>query len=102
MSVTNKIKVEWEFDIETNEELQSRLGLTEGDVVDMLGDDYDARKLHDLCCAEMGVPRYVDLDLFFDDPHDVSEFQITDALSDEYGWLIKSWNYIQKRYNPED
>ena len=102
MSVTNKIKVQWEFDIETNEELQSRLGLTEGDVNDMLGDEYDAERLHSLCCGETGVPLYVDLDLFFDDPHDASECQITDALSDEYGWLIKSWSYIQKRYNPED
>lgn len=102
MSVTNKIKVKWEFDISTNEELQSRLGLTEGDVNDMLSDEYDAEKLHSLCCGETGAPRYVDLDLFFEDPHTVSECQITDALSDEYGWLIKSWHYIQKRVNPED
>ena len=102
MSVTNKIKVQWEFDVETNEELQSQLGLTEGEVTDMMGDDYDAEKLHALCCAEMGVPRYVDLDIFFDDPHATSECQITDALSDEYGWLIKSWHYTQKRFNPED
>ena len=102
MSVTNKIKVEWEFDISTNEELQSRLGLTEGDVNDMLSDEYDAEKLHSLCCDETGTPHYVDLDLFFEDPHTVSECQITDALSDEYGWLIKSWHYIQQRINPED
>ena len=97
MSVTNKIKVQWEFDIETNEELQSRLGLTEGDVTDMLGDEDDAVKLHDLCCDEMGVPRYVDMDLFFDNPHAVSNDQITDALSDEHGWLIQEWHYVQKR-----
>ena len=102
MSVTNKIKVKWEFDIETNEELQSRLGLSEGDVNDMLSDEYDTEKLHSLCCGETGTPRYVDLDLFFDDPHAVSDKQITDALSDEYGWLIKSWRYIQQRVNPED
>ena len=94
MSARNKIKVQWEFDIETNEELQSRLGLTEGDVADMLSDEDDAEKLHAMCCGEMGVPRYVDLDLFFDDPRDVSDDQITDALSDEYGWLINDWNYV--------
>lgn len=97
MSVTNKIKVQWEFDIETNEELQSRLGLTEGDVADMLSDEDDVVKLHDLCCDEMGVPRYVDLDLFFDNPHAASDDQITDALSDEHGWLINEWHYVQKR-----
>lgn len=96
MSVTNKIKVQWEFDIETNEELQTRLGLTEGDVADMLGDEDDAEKLQNLCCREMGVPRHVDLDLFFDNPHAVSDDQITDALSDEYGWLIQGWHYVQK------
>ena len=96
MSVTNKIRVRWEFDIETNEELQSRLGLTEGEVADMLNDEDDAERLQRLCCQEMGVPRFVDLDLFFDDPHDTSDDQITDALSDEYGWLIKEWEYVQK------
>ena len=102
MSVTNKIKVRWEFDIETNEELQSRLGLTEGGVTDMLSDEDDAVKLHELCCNEMGVPCYVDLDLFFDNPHNVSDDQITDALSDEYGWLINEWHYVQQRLNKED
>ena len=101
MSVTNKIKVQWEFDIETNEELQSRLGLTEGDVADMLSDDIDAEKLHMLCCQEMGTPQYVDLDLFFNDPHTASDDQITDALSDEYGWLINEWHYVQQRVHEE-
>ena len=100
MSVTNKIRVIWEFDIATDEELQRRLGLTEGDITDMLSDDEDAEKLQQLCCEEMGVPQHVDLDLFFNDPHSVSDYQITDALSDEYGWLIKSWHYVQQRQNP--
>tara|TARA_X000000368_G_C22390713_1_gene433150 strand:- start:47 stop:355 length:309 start_codon:yes stop_codon:yes gene_type:complete len=100
MSVTNKIKVQWEFDIETNEELQSRLGLTEGEVADMMGDDHDAQKLHSLCCNATGVPQHVDLDLFFDNPHTVSEYQISDALSDEYGWLVADWYYVQERENP--
>ena len=101
MSITNKIKVQWEFDIEVNEELQTRLGLTEGEVADMLEDEHDAEKLHRLCCGETGAPSYVDLDLFFDDPHAVSDDQITDALSDEYGWLIKEWHYIQQVFNGE-
>jgi len=102
MSVTNKIKVQWEFDVATDERLQELLEISAVKVEEMLNDEDEAEKLHTLCCSATGTPRYVDLDLFFDDPHDVSEFQITDALSDEYGWLIKSWNYIQKRYNPED
>lgn len=93
MSSGNRIKVQWEFDIETDEELQSRLGLTEGEVAAMLGDEEDAQKLHSLCCGETGVPEWVDLDLFFDDPRAVEEEQITDALSDEYGWLIQTWEW---------
>lgn len=97
MSVTNKVEVDWEFDIETNEEIWSRLELTEGEVMAMLEDEHDASKLKDLCCGELGVPRYVDLDLFFDDYRKVDEETITDTLSDEYGWLIKSWSYVQRR-----
>jgi len=94
MSVTNKIKVQWEFDITVDEELQSRLELTEGEVYEILEDEGGDEKLNQLCADEMGVPVWVDLDLFFDDPHSVSEDQITDALSDEYGWLIKSYRWF--------
>ena len=102
MSVTNKIKVQWEFDIATDERLQELLDISAVKVEEMLSDEDDAEKLHTLCCSATGTPRYVDLDLFFDDPHSVSNNQITDALSDEYGWLINEWFYIQERYNPED
>ena len=102
MSVTNKIRVRWEFDIETNTQLQELLEITAAEVEEMLNDEDDEEKLHRLCCSATGTPRFVDLDLFFDDPHTVSDDQITDALSDEYGWLIKSWQYIQQRINKED
>ena len=96
MSVTNKIRVEWEFDIETNTQLQELLEITAAEVEEMMNDEGDKEKLHRLCCSASGTPRFVDLDLFFDDPHEVSDDQITDALSDEYGWLIKEWEYVQK------
>ena len=102
MSVTNKIEVIWEFDIETNEELQRRLALTEGEIEALLSDDHDANKLHTLCCDELCVPMYIDLDLFFDNPHSVSDDHITDVISDEWGWTVKSWQYVQQRFNPED
>lgn len=87
----NIVKVNWQFDIETNEELWSRLNLTEGEVLEMLEDEDDAARLHSLCCGETGVAEFVDLDLFFDNPAEASEDEITDMLSDEYGWLINSW-----------
>lgn len=91
MSARNLIKVKWEFDIDTNEELQTRLNITEREVAEMIEDEVDESRLHALCCGETGTPEFIDLDLFFENPNEVSEDQITDALSDEYGWLVKSW-----------
>ena len=102
MSVTNKIRVEWEFDIETNERLHELLDISAVKVEAMLNDEDDKEKLHRMCCSATGTPRFVDLDLFFEDPHAVSDDQITDALSDEYGWLINEWEYVQQRRNKED
>ena len=100
MSVTNKIRVIWEFDIATDERLQELLDISAVKVEEMLSDEDEAERLQRLCCSAMGVPRFVDLDLFFNDPHTVSEHQITDALSDEYGWLVADWYYVQERENP--
>lgn len=93
MTARNLIKVKWEFDIDTNEELQSRLLITPTEVADMLEDEDAESRLHALCCGETGAPEFVDLDLFFDNPRDVSEDEVTDALSDEYGWLVNSWEW---------
>ena len=91
---SNKIKVQWAFDITVDEELQSRLGLTEGEVYDILEEEDGNVKLNQMCAYEMGVPVWVDLDLFFQDPQSVDNDQITDALSDEYGWLIDSYEWL--------
>ena len=90
----NKIEVQWEFDITVDEELQRRLGLTEREVYEILDEEGGAEKLNKMCCTEMGVPRFVDLDLFFDDPRMISDDQITDALSDEHGWLVDSFEWL--------
>ena len=89
----NIVKVRWQFDIETNEELWSRLNLTEGEVREMLEDEEDTVRLYRLCCGETGASEFVDLDLLFDDPRDVSEDEITEALSDEFGWLLDGWEW---------
>jgi hypothetical protein len=100
MSVTNKIRVIWEFNVATDERLQELLDISAVKVEEMLSDEDEAERLQRLCCSALGVPRFVDLDLFFNDPHAVSEHQITDALSDEYGWLVAEWYYVQERENP--
>lgn len=93
MSSKNMIEVQWEFDIVTNEELQRRLGLTEGEVYDIIDEDDGAERLNMMCAQEMEVPVYVNLDLLFDDPRSVDEDEITETLSDEYGWLVDSWEW---------
>lgn len=93
MSSKNMIRIQWEFDVTTDEELQRRLDLTEGEVYDILAEDGGAEELNKRCCRLMGVPQWVDLDLFFEDPRVVSDDQILDAMSDEYGWLIQSFEW---------
>lgn len=98
----NTVRVFWEFDVTTDEELQRRLGLTEGDVYEILDEDRGAERLNAMCCEEAGVPQWVNLDLFFDDPQSVSNDQILDALSDEYGWLIDNFEWESENFQPQD
>lgn len=91
----NLIKIHWEFDVETDEEIQSKIGMSGAEVENILqiNDELEVDQLNRLCCHHLDVPVWVDLDLFFEDPRGVDDYQITDALSDEYGWLIKSWKW---------
>jgi hypothetical protein len=91
---SNKIKVQWAFDITVDEELQSRLELSEGEVYEILDEEGGDEKLNQLCADAMGVPVWVDLDLFFENPRSIDEHQLTDALSDEYGWLVDSYEWL--------
>ncbi len=69
-----RIKVEWEFDLPS--------GSTEED--------------HDRFAIDNGVPLTVNLNEYFDDPESVGIFTITDALSDEHGWLVQDWYCIEE------
>ena len=68
-----KIQIQWEFDLPCG-----------SDSVD-----------HDRFAEENGVPIIVDLCDYFEAPSEVSDDHITDALSDEHGWLIQSWEVIE-------
>ncbi|MBT7687845.1 MAG: hypothetical protein HN618_05250, partial [Flavobacteriales bacterium] len=50
--------------------------------------------LNKLVASHFGVPTFVDLNLFFDNPSLMSNEEVTDALSDEHGWLVKDWHYV--------
>ena len=69
-----KIQVDWEFDLDHEHP--------------------DYKDIHDKFAAEQGVPLVVDLSEYFDDPSKASEYDITDALSDEHGWLVYDWYVI--------
>ena len=92
---SNFIAVTWEFDVATDESLQQELGLSH-DEANVNAEHYpeEAAKLNKLCAQHFGVPLHVDLDLFFDNPHSMSNEEVTDALSDEYGWLVNDWHYV--------
>ena len=66
-----KVYVVWEFDIED-----------------------ESIEAHNAFAIEQGIPLEIDLSDWFHDPASVDEGVITDALSDEYGWLIKYWDEI--------
>ena len=55
MSVTNKIKVQWEFDVATDERLQELLEISAVKVEEMLSDEDEAEKLHTLCCSATDI-----------------------------------------------
>ena len=54
---------------------------------------------HDKFAQEQGIPIIVDLNDFFEDPASVGTYQITDALSDQFGWLVYDWEVINECNN---
>lgn len=90
---TNTIFVDWEFDIESDELTQQTLGLTPDDMDAILDDPERFEGLQSDVAKLFDVPQIVDLSDFFDDPHSVDDDMITDALSDQFGWLVNSWSW---------
>ena len=68
-----KIQIQWEFDLPS--------GSTQED--------------HDRFAEEQGIPLNVDMCDYLHNPESASTHQITDALSDEHGWLIQEWKVLE-------
>tara|TARA_B100000212_G_scaffold280261_1_gene220109 strand:- start:494 stop:1537 length:1044 start_codon:yes stop_codon:yes gene_type:complete len=68
-----KIQIQWEFDLPCE--------ATQED--------------HDRFAEAEGVPLIVDMCDYLHDPESASTDQITDALSDEHGWLIQNWKVLE-------
>ena len=68
-----KIQIQWEFDLP----------------------DDATQEDHDQFAEAEGVPLIVDMRDYLKDPESASTDQITDALSDEHGWLIQEWQVLE-------
>ena len=68
-----KIQIQWEFDLPSDSHPDA----------------------HDQFAEEQGIPLIVDMCDYLKDPESASDYQITDALSDEHGWLIQGWEVIE-------
>jgi hypothetical protein len=93
------INIDWEFDIEQDEQTQEMLGLSEGDIEVILEDPERLAGYKRDVSMLFGVPQQVDLIDYFEDPRSVSPEQITDALSDEFGWLINNYAWHEPSCN---
>ena len=91
------INIDWEFDIEQDEQTQEMLGLSEGDIEVILNDPERLTGYKRDVAMLFDVPQQVDLKDYFEDPHKVSSDQITDALSDEFGWLVNNYEWIDQK-----
>jgi hypothetical protein len=89
------VKVSWEFDVENDTDTQEMLGLSDGDIEAIVADPERLELYNKDVATLFGVPQYVDLNLFFDDPTIISDDQIKDAMSDEYGWLVNSFKKVK-------
>jgi len=89
------VKVRWEFDVENDTDTQTMLGLNDDDIKAIVADPERLELYNKNAASLFGVPQYVDLNLFFDDPTTVTDDQITDSLSDEYGWLVNSFEKVK-------
>ena len=61
-----KLNIQWDFDLE----------------------DPNDKEAHDRFAEANGVPTTINVYDYFEDPGDITNDQLTDALSDEHGWLI--------------
>ena len=89
------IKINWELDIDIDEDVQADLGLTQKQADIVVSDPKLFQKTYSKACELYGLPNTVDMSTYFNDPHTVSSSHITDVLSDEFGWLVKDFVYLR-------
>ena len=93
---TSLVTVDWECDLQSDEQTQEMLGLGEGDIEVIMNDPDRLEGYKSQVATLFGVPQIVDMAILLKDPRNCSDDQITDALSDEFGWLVNGWSWNDK------
>ena len=94
-NLSTTININWEIDIDIDEDVQDDLGLTQKQADAVVADPELYQDVYNQACDLYGLPHTVDMATYFDDPHSVPSSQITDALSDEYGFLVNEFVWLE-------
>ena len=87
------INVVWEFDLRDNADQGNlkELGINSLNDYDELNEN-EKRNIYERFAAANDVPLTVDLSRYWREPEHAYEEDITEFLSDEWGWLVKRWS----------
>ena len=80
--LSTELSIYWDIDIDNDLEIQEELGLTPEQAVIKLSDTFQRMSIYNKACEYYGLPHYVDMSEYFEEPHSVSSSHITDALRD--------------------
>lgn len=93
------IKVYWDFDLDSTDlsVLSETLGLDEEHIEKAIYESEETlNELHDAFAEAVGVPVNVDLDAEgFDFENAYLYEDITNKLSDKYGWCVFNWEWVE-------
>ena len=89
------ININWAIDIDIDEDVQADFGLNQKQADAVVADPELYQDIYNQACDLYGLPHTVDMASYFDDPHSVPSSQITDALSDEFGFLINDFVWLE-------
>ena len=93
--LSTELNIDWEFDIESDDVLHREFGLESEDVAAILSNAYKQLEFYEKVCEHYGLPHYVDMSEYFDDPHSTSSSQIIETLSDKFGWMIRDFKWLE-------
>ena len=97
--LSTTINITWEIDIDIDQDVQDDFGLTQKQADAVVADPELYQDVYNQACDLYGLPHTVDMATYFDRPHSMASSQITDALSDEYGFLVNDFIWLEE---PDD